>query len=82
MAMAFVTLLQTATSFFHRSERCPCYHCGEGMRKEKAIMANFQGNSYPVCCHGCLAVLNVIEENGLAEAYLASRMVVDHPRLQ
>lgn len=60
-------------SRFFKREKCLCFHCGESMRKESALMARFQQQQYPVCCHGCLAVLNAIEKNNLVEDYLRSK---------
>jgi len=44
------------------------------MRKDRALMATFQQQQYPVCCHGCLAVLHAIEKNHLVEDYLRSKV--------
>jgi hypothetical protein len=45
------------------------------MRKDGALMATFQQTQQPVCCHGCLAVLNTIQSNGLVEQYLQSKQI-------
>jgi hypothetical protein len=58
--------------FFNR-EKCLCFHCGERMRKEGALIAVFQHVPQSVCCHGCLAVLSAIEKNGLVDEYLQSK---------
>lgn len=60
-------------SRFFKREKCLCFHCGESMHKEHALMATFQQQQYPVCCHGCLAVLHAIEKNNLVEDYLRSK---------
>ncbi|WP_369123423.1 heavy metal translocating P-type ATPase metal-binding domain-containing protein [Undibacterium fentianense] len=72
------------SQFFHthiaplfKRERCLCYHCGESMRVEGALTVNFQHVLRPVCCHGCLAVLNTIQQNGLTEEYLRSKEQVE-----
>ncbi len=41
-------------------------------------MATFNGASYPVCCHGCLAVLKTIERNGLTQQYLQEKYGTDN----
>nr|WP_314862949.1 heavy metal translocating P-type ATPase metal-binding domain-containing protein [uncultured Undibacterium sp.] len=60
-------------SRFFKREKCLCFHCGESMRKEHALMATFRQQQYPVCCYGCLAVLNAIEKNNLVDDYLRSK---------
>ncbi|MBR7747036.1 heavy metal translocating P-type ATPase metal-binding domain-containing protein [Undibacterium sp. BYS107W] len=45
------------------------------MRKDGALMVTFQQTQQPVCCHGCLAVLNTIQSNGLVEQYLQSKQI-------
>jgi len=74
-------MMQIALSQFYvnhlsrlfKREKCLCFHCGESMRKEGALTAMFQRESRAVCCHGCLAVLNTIEKNGLTEEYLRAK---------
>ena len=73
MAFAFSSLFLAITTSLQPRERIPCFHCNEQMRKEKALMATFNGTSYPVCCHGCLAVLKTIERNGLTQQYLLEK---------
>lgn len=68
-------------SRFFKREKCTCFHCGERMRKEGALMATFQNERQPVCCHGCLAVLNTIQKNGLIEAYLQAKQANHPPEL-
>ncbi|MBR7798984.1 heavy metal translocating P-type ATPase metal-binding domain-containing protein [Undibacterium sp. FT137W] len=41
------------------------------------MTVNFQHVLRPVCCHGCLAVLNTIQQNGLTEEYLRSKEQVE-----
>jgi hypothetical protein len=64
-------------SRFFKREKCLCFHCGESMRKEKALMATFQQQQHPVCCYGCLAVLKTIENNNLVDDYLRSKRYRD-----
>lgn len=33
----------------------------------------FNGNAQAVCCHGCLAVLQVVERNGMTQQYLQEK---------
>ncbi|MFC0350890.1 heavy metal translocating P-type ATPase metal-binding domain-containing protein [Undibacterium danionis] len=61
-------------SRFLKREKCLCFHCGESMRKDRALMATFQQQQHPVCCHGCLAVLHAIEKNHLVQDYLRSKV--------
>lgn len=55
---------------FSTGEKIHCFHCDEKMRKENALLAAFNGNAEPVCCHGCLAILQVIVRNGMTTQYL------------
>jgi hypothetical protein len=61
-------------SSLQASEKIVCFHCDERMKKRKALFATFNGNSYPVCCHGCLAVLQIIERNGMTKQYLQAKL--------
>ncbi|MBC3874498.1 heavy metal translocating P-type ATPase metal-binding domain-containing protein [Undibacterium sp. LX15W] len=45
------------------------------MRKEGALKATFQQVQQPVCCYGCLAVLNAIQQNGLIDDYLQAKQL-------
>jgi hypothetical protein len=73
--MAFISssILDAIFLSFQASEKINCFHCGEKMKKHKALVTIFNGNSYPVCCHGCLAVLQLIERNGMTTQYLQAK---------
>ncbi|MFZ6730444.1 heavy metal translocating P-type ATPase metal-binding domain-containing protein [Undibacterium sp. Ji42W] len=73
MAFAFSSLLETTLFAFKTSEKTNCFHCGERMRKSKALMAHFDSRTQPVCCHGCLAVLHAVEKNNLVAAYMENK---------
>lgn len=73
MVFAFSSFFDAILAGFQRREKILCFHCEESMRKDNALMAVFNGASHPVCCHGCLAVLQTIERNGLIQQYLAAR---------
>ncbi|MFZ6820226.1 heavy metal translocating P-type ATPase metal-binding domain-containing protein [Undibacterium sp. Ji22W] len=75
MQIALSQFYGTHLSRFFKREKCLCFHCGESMRKDAALMATFQQVQQPVCCHGCLAVLNAIEQNGLIEDYLQAKQL-------
>lgn len=55
----------------------PCFHCGEAMSEISPLTANFQNTPYPVCCHGCLSILNMVEDQGLAQHYLAAKLTTE-----
>ena len=59
------------------NEKIHCYHCDEKMKKRESLYATFNGNSYPVCCHGCLVVLQAIERNGMTKQYLQAKVDIN-----
>jgi hypothetical protein len=61
------------TRLFAPSERLVCYHCDERYRKSKNVDVVFQGARRQVCCHGCAAVLQTIEQQGLVQDYLQTK---------
>ncbi|MFZ6748253.1 heavy metal translocating P-type ATPase metal-binding domain-containing protein [Undibacterium sp. Ren11W] len=73
MAFAFSSLVNAISIALQPQEKILCFHCNDKMRKKNALMATFNGANYPVCCHGCLAVLKTIERNGLTEQYLHTK---------
>ncbi|WP_268973013.1 heavy metal translocating P-type ATPase metal-binding domain-containing protein [Undibacterium baiyunense] len=75
MQLALSHIYGTYFSRLFKREKCLCFHCGESMRKDGALMVTFQQTQQPVCCHGCLAVLNTIQSNGLVEQYLQSKQI-------
>lgn len=46
-----------------------CWHCGEPLPAGEAIHANVGGVSHPVCCVGCRAAAEWIDQLGLADYY-------------
>jgi hypothetical protein len=73
MAFVFSSLVNAISAALQPQEKILCFHCNDKMRKKNALMACFNGASHPVCCHGCLAVLNTIVSNGLTEQYLQTK---------
>lgn len=51
------------------SEKLPCFHCGELVRRRRAVYAQFDGASRVVCCHGCAAILKTVEQMGMTQQY-------------
>lgn len=49
----------------------PCFHCGEPV--VQVIELEFAGQTRQLCCHGCLAVLQTIQQAGRSEEYLAHK---------
>ena len=81
MALIFSSIFGAIFSSFQASEKIYCFHCDEKMKKHKALFTAFNGNSYPVCCHGCVAVLQVIERNGMTMQYLQAKSSLGMPKL-
>ena len=71
-------LLHSIRSLFistHTSaERISCYHCGEKSTPARTVYVLFDGSTRAVCCHGCAAVLKIVEEMGMREEYLAQKI--------
>lgn len=74
MAFALSSLLGVIYPARNAGEKIDCYHCGEKMRKLRALTVKFNGALYPVCCHGCLAILKTVERNGLTAQYLQAKL--------
>ena len=73
MALHFSLIFDVISAAFQAREKINCFHCDEKMRKDNALIAVFNGARYPVCCHGCLAVLQTIENNDMTMQYLATK---------
>jgi hypothetical protein len=73
MSLRFSSFFDVILGRFSAHEKIHCFHCDEKMRKEHALLAVFNGNPEPVCCHGCLAVLQTIERNGMTKQYLHNK---------
>jgi len=67
-------------SLFARQETVACYHCGERVALRHLIRGAFNGEQRDLCCHGCEAVLRMIETNGLTGEYLQNK--TPHPLLR
>lgn len=59
---------------FTRPETIACYHCGEPVALHNAVRLNFDGEQRDLCCHGCEAVLMMVESNGLTYEYVKNRV--------
>jgi len=46
-----------------------CWHCGEPLPDTDAPSARVAGQLHPVCCHGCRAAAEWIDQLGLADYY-------------
>ncbi len=46
-----------------------CWHCGESLPASDAPHAVVAGVAHPVCCHGCRAAAEWIDQLGLADYY-------------
>ncbi|TDK68417.1 heavy metal translocating P-type ATPase metal-binding domain-containing protein [Sapientia aquatica] len=68
----FFNRLQQTT----KQESVACYHCGEQVSLRRVVRADFNGASRELCCHGCAAVLMMIETNGLIDVYLSNKSPV------
>ncbi|MBI3286014.1 MAG: heavy metal translocating P-type ATPase metal-binding domain-containing protein [Burkholderiales bacterium] len=73
MAFVFSSLWEAIFPSGTAGEKIDCYHCGERMRKTYVLTTRFNGAAYPVCCHGCLAVLRAVENNGLTLQYVQDK---------
>ena len=58
---------------FTRSESVACYHCGERVATRSVVKMPFNGKQRDLCCHGCEAVLMLVEANGLTDEYLSGK---------
>lgn len=55
-----------------------CYHCGETVPAGTSYQAVLNGNTFPMCCPGCVAVAEVIHDSGL-ESYYKKRTANPRP---
>ncbi len=80
MYLSMPTLVESRLGNLWRSlrgERCQCFHCGEQMRIKNALSISVQGVQQPMCCHGCLAIVQTVLRNDLLEEYLANKSTVN-----
>ena len=78
MYLSIPTIVESSLGSLWRSlrgERCNCFHCGEQMRVKNALHITVQGAQQPMCCHGCMAIVQTVIRNGLLEEYLANKVV-------
>jgi len=59
--------------FFTKSPSIACYHCGDQVALRDVVVHDFHGESRQLCCHGCEAVLMMVEANGLSNAYVRGK---------
>ena len=74
MAIAWHIYFERIFSGFKSGKKVACFHCDESMRQQHALMARFDGKFYPVCCHGCVAVLKAVEQNALIAEYWQTKI--------
>ncbi|MET3105315.1 hypothetical protein AAKU67_001064 [Oxalobacteraceae bacterium GrIS 2.11] len=58
---------------FTRRESIPCYHCGERVALRHVVTLKFDGALRDLCCHGCEAVLMMVESHGLTDEYVQNK---------
>lgn len=46
-----------------------CWHCGEPLPEGERLLARVAGSHHPVCCQGCRAAAEWIDQLGLADYY-------------
>jgi Cu2+-exporting ATPase len=46
-----------------------CFHCGLPMRGDTGLRVEFEGQARPVCCAGCLALFEMVMDNGFSDYY-------------
>lgn len=51
------------------AERNSCFHCGEAIPSDVHIDARIGELNQAVCCHGCQAVAELIDQSGLGDFY-------------
>ena len=57
-----------------------CWHCGEPLAGLPEIHAHAGGASRPVCCHGCRAAVEWIDQLGLGDYYRLRTEAAPRPR--
>lgn len=56
-----------------------CWHCGEPLPATVAIHARIGGQPRPMCCHGCRAAAEWIEQLGLGDYYRLRTALAQKP---
>lgn len=67
-------LFNFAAKFSHSAVRRPCFHCADLMYEREILPVMFDGEIRQVCCHGCVAVLQTVEQHGLQSEYYLSKL--------
>ncbi|HEY6941043.1 heavy metal translocating P-type ATPase, partial [Dokdonella sp.] len=57
-----------------------CWHCGEPLPAREPLHATIAGVAHPVCCQGCRAAAEWIEQLGLADYYRLRSAPAPRPR--
>ncbi len=52
-----------------RNSNQSCFHCGESLAPEVDLTVTINTTEFPVCCNGCKAVAEFIEEGQLGQFY-------------
>jgi hypothetical protein len=55
------------------AEKLECFHCGEMVKRRRAVFMQFDGASRTLCCHGCAAILKTVEELDMYSDYYSSK---------
>jgi Cu2+-exporting ATPase len=58
----------------------PCYHCGLPVPAGSHFNATIEGAQRAMCCAGCQAVAQAIDDNGLADYYRHRDALPERPR--
>ena len=56
-----------------------CWHCGEALRQDVVIHARVAGATRPMCCQGCRAAAEWIEQLGLSDYYALRTSAAQRP---
>lgn len=56
------------------SEKLPCFHCAELVKRKHAIVVEFDGAKRITCCHGCASILKTVEQMGMLAQYQAEKL--------
>lgn len=56
-----------------KREKCACFHCGDAMRVDKAVILHFAGQDRLLCCYGCHSILHTVQKNNLVDTYLSAK---------
>lgn len=51
------------------SEKLPCFHCSDLVKRRHAVHVQFDGAARVVCCHGCASILKTVEQMGMVRHY-------------